>query len=93
MLSEAGSYLGLVLANTMNLLDIRDVVLGGHLALIADGLLPALKSVLVSNLLGGDGRSVKIFKSIFDHGAPNKGSIALALEAFQPLGAGVVLDE
>jgi predicted NBD/HSP70 family sugar kinase len=93
VLSEAGSYLGMVLANTMNLLAIREVVLSGNLALIADAVLPAIRKVMSENLLGKDATSVNIVRSAFNHDSPAMASIALALEAFQPLDSGVIVED
>lgn len=93
VLSEAGSYLGMVLANTMNLLAIREVVLSGNLALIADAVLPAIRKVMSENLLGKDVTSVNIVRSVFNQDSLAMASIALALEAFQPLDSGVIVEE
>jgi predicted NBD/HSP70 family sugar kinase len=92
VLSEAGSYLGMVLANTMNLLAIREVVLSGNLVLIADAILPAIRKAMSENLLGKDATSVNIVRSAFNQDSSIMASVALALEAFQPLDSGIVIE-
>jgi predicted NBD/HSP70 family sugar kinase len=91
--SEAGSYLGMALANVANLLNVRDIVLGGHLAVMAENIMPALHDSLKKNVLVSKVGSVNVRRSPFVGSELENASVALALEAFQPLGSALMLDE
>ena len=48
---DAARRLGIVLAGALNLLDVSDVVLGGHLGRIADHLLPGIEAELRTRVM------------------------------------------
>jgi predicted NBD/HSP70 family sugar kinase len=83
VLSEAGSYLGFALANAINMIGVREVVLAGDLASLSDHLAPALRKMLRDNVLGG-GDNVVLRKSFMGSDGPIFGAIALAMHAFLP---------
>lgn len=82
VLLEAGRYLGFALANVGNLLDLDEIVIAGDLALLADQLLPAVRSTLHANLLGR--REIPIGRSAMAENEALKGSVALAMNSFLP---------
>lgn len=85
VLQEAGQHLGLALANLVNTVDVRHVVLGGDLAVMADYLLPSLRKAFFANVLEATGADVRFLVSALGRDAVTLGGVALALEGFLPL--------
>ena len=84
-LLEAGGHLGLALANLVNTVDVRYVVLGGDLAVLADHLLSSLRKTFFANVLQTVGAEVRFLVSVLGKDAVARGGVALALEGFLPL--------
>ncbi|OYV41017.1 MAG: sugar kinase [Acidocella sp. 20-61-6] len=82
VLTDAGNYLGLALANLANLLSPSRMVLGGSLATLAEFLLPASMPAYEANALAVVRRHVEITISELGERAVPLGGIALALEHF-----------
>lgn len=82
VLDEAGEYLGLALANLINIISPRRIVLGGSLARLAPGLLAAAHRSLERNALAAIIRDVEIVVSDMGDDAAPMGGIALALQQF-----------
>jgi len=85
VLQEAGRHLGLALANLVNSVDVRHVVLGGDLAVMAGYLLPSLREAFFANVLGAVGADVRFLVSALGKDAVALGGVALALEGYLPL--------
>ncbi|BAJ79488.1 MULTISPECIES: ROK family transcriptional regulator [Acidiphilium] len=82
VLAEAGRHLGLALANLINIISPRRIVLGGSLAQLAPFLLPAAMETLEANALAAIYRDVEIVVSEMSGSAAAMGGIALALQQF-----------
>lgn len=82
VLAEAGRYLGLGLANLINIISPRRIVLGGSLAPLAPFLLPTALEALQENALIAIYRDVEIVVSDMGERAAAMGGIALALQQF-----------
>ncbi len=85
VLEEAGAHLGLAIANIVNSLNPRAVVLGGNLAVLAEPLLAAARRALATNGLAVMLDATSILVSPFGTDAVPMGGAALALDAFQPM--------
>jgi predicted NBD/HSP70 family sugar kinase len=85
VLEEAGGHLGLAIANIVNSLNPRAVVLGGNLAILAAPLLAAARRALAANGLAVMLAEATILVSPFGTDAVPIGGAALALDAFQPM--------
>ncbi len=85
MLQEAGSHLGLALANLVNLVNPRAMVLGGTLAVLADALMPAARRALAANGLPTMLEDARVLVSPFGTDAVPIGGAAMALQAYQPM--------
>lgn len=85
VLFEAGSYLGIVIANVVNALGLRDFILSGDLALLAPHMMQAIMQAVQSDALDPLGFPVRITPSTLDHDAVTMGGVALAMETFLPL--------
>lgn len=85
VLQEAGLHLGLALANLVNVINPRAVVLGGNLAVLADALMPAARRTLAANGLPVMLEDATVLVSPFGTDAVPIGGAALALAAFQPI--------
>ncbi|WP_232547462.1 ROK family transcriptional regulator [Propioniciclava soli] len=59
-LTRAGRALGIALSAALNLLDLSHVVLGGHLAELADALTPAVRAELDTRVLSGPFEPVQV---------------------------------
>lgn len=82
VLAEAGAHLGLGLANLINIISPRRIVLGGSLARLAPHLLPAAMPALEANALAAIYRDVELVVSVMGDHAASMGGIALALQQF-----------
>ena len=82
VLAEAGAHLGLGLANLINIMSPRRVVLGGSLARLAPFLLPAAALALDENALAAIRHDVELVVSVMGDHAASMGGIALALQQF-----------
>ncbi|MBW4036534.1 MAG: ROK family transcriptional regulator [Proteobacteria bacterium] len=82
VLGEAGYYLGLGLANLINIVSPRRIVLGGSLARLAPCLLPAALESLHANALAAIMRDVELVVSVLGDDAAPMGGVALALHQF-----------
>ena len=93
VLEDAGRYLGMALANIVNMINPRAVVLGGNLATLAAYLVPSVRQVLAVNGLPVMLEDAEVLVSPLGAEAVPMGGVALALELFQPrdeaLGAGL----
>lgn len=85
ILREAGRHLGFALANMINAADVRNIVLGGDLAVLADYLLPSVWEALFANVLAVVGTDVQLLVSTLGQDAVAFGGVALAMENFIPL--------
>jgi predicted NBD/HSP70 family sugar kinase len=89
VLDEAGSYLGLTIANLVNIMNPRAVVVGGNLAALAAFMLPAARAVLVANSIDKMLDETQILTSTLGAESIAMGGVALALEGFLPLPQGL----
>ncbi len=80
-LNEVGRYLGIGIANLVNVLNPTLVVLGGVLSLVGPYILPRAQQELDSRALAATRRSVKIVLSAFKFDACVVGGVALTLRA------------
>ena len=80
-LDEVGRYLGIGIANLVNVLNPSLVVLGGVLSLAGPYILPRAQQELDSRALAATRRSVKIVLSAFKFDACVVGGVALTLRA------------
>ncbi len=85
VLDEAGWVLGLAMANLVNLLNPRRIVLAGSLAASSGHLLPNARSALAENVLPVMGSEVEIMVSALGADAVALGGVGLAMEGFLPL--------
>lgn len=85
VLSEAGSYLGVAIANALNLLDIGTVVLGGELVPLFDYLDPAIRQMIERDVVGTLGRDAIVRPSVLGSDPIAEGAVALAMDSFLPL--------
>lgn len=83
--SETGSYLGVALANTLNLLDIGTVVLGGDLVGLSKHLMPAIRDMIARDVAGALGRNAVVRPSQLGADPLSAGAVALAMESFLPM--------
>lgn len=82
VLAEAGRHLGFGLANLINIISPRRIVLGGSLAQLAPFLLPEAMKMIEANALAAISRDVEIVVSAMGEQAAAMGGIALALQQF-----------
>lgn len=82
ILADAGHYLGLGMANLVNIFAPSRVILGGAMASLADFLLPYAKPVFKANTLQEIHRDVSITVSCLGDAAVPMGGIAIALQHF-----------
>jgi glucokinase-like ROK family protein len=82
MLDQAAHYLGIALANLVNLLNPEMIVLGGIFAQGQDVILPAAQKTLEETAFAGLGKKVKLQATCFGWQAGIVGSAALALTNF-----------
>jgi predicted NBD/HSP70 family sugar kinase len=85
VLEDAGAHLGLAIANIVNTLNPRAVVLGGNLAVLAAPLMAAARRLLAANGLPVMLEDAHVLVSPFGTDAVPMGGAALALEALQPM--------
>ncbi|MBZ9938966.1 ROK family transcriptional regulator [Mesorhizobium sp. BR1-1-16] len=85
VLSEAGSYLGVAIANALNVLDIGTVVLGGALVPIFNYLDPAIRQMILRDVVDPLGRDAIVRPSLLGRKPVAQGAIALAMQSFLPL--------
>lgn len=85
VLAETGSYLGVALANAINLLDIGNIVLGGDLARLSGHLMPAIRDMISRDVVGSLGHEAIVRPSQLGADPAPAGAIALAMESFLPL--------
>lgn len=82
MIEEAARYLGIALANLVNLLNPEMIVLGGLFAQGQDLMLPVAKEVLHQTAFAGLGKKVKLQATSFGWQAGTVGAASLALTSF-----------
>lgn len=82
VLGEAGRHLGRGLANVINILSPRRVVLAGVLAVLAPYLLPPAREVIAGEALAAIWREAEIVVSGLGEDAVAMGGIALAMQDF-----------
>jgi len=80
LLGETGEYLGLAIANLVNLTNPQLVVLGGALAIAASYLLPVIEQVVRRNAMTALTHSARVVVSPLGAESVPMGGIALALE-------------
>lgn len=85
VLSEAGSYLGVAIANALNVLDIGTVVLGGALVPIFSYLDPAIRQMILRDVVDPLGRDAIVRPSLLGRKPVAEGAIALAMQSFLPV--------
>lgn len=85
VLDDAGWVLGLAMANLINLLNPRRIVLAGSLAALSGVMLPNAQSALVENVLPAMGSAAEIKVSELGVDAVALGGVGLAMEGFLPL--------
>ncbi len=77
-LAAAGAALGTALANTVNLLDVDTVVLGGIYAPLAPHLLPAINRQLTARVLSSPWSAVSVrLAAVVDHAALTGGAMTV----------------
>jgi predicted NBD/HSP70 family sugar kinase len=79
VLDEAGRWLGVALASTFNLLDLRAVVLGGCFGPLAPWLADEVRRTLEERSLAARSGSFVVVPSAFGDGAAVRGAAALPL--------------
>lgn len=82
VLDEAGYYLGIGLANLINIVSPRRIVLGGAFARLAPCLMHATMTALEANALAAIRRDVELVVSTLGEHAASMGGIALSLQQF-----------
>lgn len=85
VLHELGRHLGLALANLINLISPRLVVLGGDLAVLAPHLLAAARPVMAASTLSVLRRHTRVVASRMGEDDAAMGGVALALDGLLPL--------
>jgi predicted NBD/HSP70 family sugar kinase len=80
-LDEVGRYLGIGIANLVNVLNPSLVVLGGVLSLAGAYVLPRAQQELDARALGATRRSVQVVLSAYKFDACVVGGVALILRA------------
>ena len=79
-LRATGHWLGLGIANVVNLLDLEAVVIGGGLSMLDDPWWSTIKRTFQTNLINADHREVEIRKAMLPSNAGLMGAIILARE-------------
>lgn len=82
MLNERARYVGIALANLVNVLNPELIVLGGFLAQGQDLLLPAMETTMRQRAFANLGERVRLQTTSFGHRAGVVGAAALALNTF-----------
>ena len=87
MIKERASYLGIALANLVNIINPELILLGGMFAQGQDMILPVAEAKMRSAAFAGLGENVKIAPTKFGWQAGVVGAASLALTSFlyQPL--------
>ena len=78
-LHETGTYLGIGIANLINLLNPQLVAFGGSLSLAHEFLMPAARQVVAERVMGEPGRAARIVVSALEADACVLGGVALVL--------------
>jgi predicted NBD/HSP70 family sugar kinase len=78
-LRDAGRWLGVALASTFNVLDLRAVVLGGCFGPLAPWLVDDVRETLARRSLAARSGSFQVLASAFGDGAAVRGAAALSL--------------
>lgn len=78
-LHDAGSSLGIALASTFNVLDLRAVVLGGCFGPLSPWLVEDLRATVEQRSLAARSASFAVLSSAFGDGAAVRGAAALSL--------------
>jgi predicted NBD/HSP70 family sugar kinase len=79
-LGEAGQWLGVALASTFNVLDVRAVVLGGCFGPLSPWLVHDVRATLAQRSLAARSGSFEVLASAFGDGAAVRGAAALPLQ-------------
>jgi glucokinase len=82
MLRKRGSYMGIALANLVNVLNPELIVLGGIFAEGQDLLLPAIEETICERAFSHLGEQVQVQTATFGQHAGVIGAAALALSTF-----------
>jgi predicted NBD/HSP70 family sugar kinase/biotin operon repressor len=82
MLAERARYMGIALANLVNILNPDLILLGGIFAQGQDLLLPTVEATVRQRAFANLGERVKLQPTTFGHNAGMTGAAALALAAF-----------
>ena len=82
MLDERSRYMGIALANMVNILNPEMIVMGGIFAQGRDVLLPVVKETMRQRAFANLGDKVKVLSPSFDGDAGVVGAAALALNRF-----------
>ncbi len=77
---EFGQYLGIVLADIVNLIDPQAIIIGGGVAQVSDLFLPQAKKIMRQYIISAEARKIKLLKSKL---GPQAGAIGAALLARQ----------
>lgn len=85
VLEQSATYLGLALANLMNVLNPEQIIVGGNLAVIAPAMMPVVEQELSKRTLKKPLKDCQISLSLFGAESVPMGGIALALEGFLAL--------
>lgn len=86
VVAEAGTYLGLALANVINLINPQRVVLGGPVARLGEPLLEAVRREIRRRALGDALSRLAIVPSTLGDAAGAIGAAALFLESIETVG-------
>lgn len=78
-LADAGRWLGIALASTFNVLDVRAVVLGGCFGPLSPWLVEEVRRTLEGRSLAARSGSYEVLPSAFGDGAAVRGAAALSL--------------
>jgi predicted NBD/HSP70 family sugar kinase len=82
LIEEVGAFLGMAIANVVNMTNPSAIVLGGYFAIVADLIVPAIRSALEANLMPPMRDGLEVLVSSFGLDAVPVGGVALAMEAF-----------
>jgi predicted NBD/HSP70 family sugar kinase len=85
VLVETGRFLGYAIANLLNVINPRLVVLSGNLAVVAPFILPAVRQAITDHALDATCRTTDILVSPLGTESVPMGGVALAMEGFLSL--------
>lgn len=82
LIEEVGGYLGMAIANVVNMTNPSAIVFGGYLAEVADLIIPVIRRSLFENAMWPLCDELKLLVSSFGEDAVPVGGVALAMDAF-----------